>query len=85
MIEDFLKWRPCCVLILNKDFVGNKNSINCTNFYKAHKEASDWIEEHKKTELINANNWGSGNVESLTLNFLETIILKFPMNKLKKL
>ena len=73
--EDF-KVEPCCVLILNKDFV-EQNPITAAKLTKAHKEASDWIEEHKKeaAEVINANNWGSGNVESDT-KFLETYNFK---------
>lgn len=73
--EDF-KVEPCCVLILNKDFV-EQNPITAAKLTKAHKAASDWIEENKRyaAEIINANNWGSGNVES-DFSFLETYNFK---------
>lgn len=81
--EDF-KVEPCCVLILNKDFV-EQNPITAAKLTKAHKEASDWIEENKKeaAELINANNWGSGDIESDT-KFLETYNFKVSNEQTEK-
>lgn len=69
--DDDFKIEPCCVLILNKDFV-EKNPITAAKLTLAHKEASAWLEKNKKeaAEVIKANNWGSGNVEN-DLKFLE--------------
>lgn len=74
--DDDFKTEPCCVLILNKDFL-EKNPITAAKITQAHKEASYWMEEHKKeaAEIITANNWGSGNTKS-DQYFLETYNLK---------
>lgn len=74
--DDDFKTEPCCVLILNKQFV-EENPITAAKLTKAHKEASDWIEENKKeaSEIINQNNWGSGDVEK-DARFLETYNFK---------
>ena len=74
--DDDFKIEPCCVLILNKKFV-EENPITAAKLTKAHKEASDWIEENKKeaAQVINQNNWGSGNVKS-DQRFLETYNFK---------
>ena len=74
--DDDFKIEPCCVLILNKKFV-EENPITAAKLTKAHKEASDWIEENKKeaAQVINQNNWGSGNVDS-DQKFLETYNFK---------
>ena len=74
--DDDFKVEPCCVLILNKKFV-EENPITAAKLTKAHKEASDWIEENKKeaAQIINQNNWGSGNVKS-DQRFLETYNFK---------
>ena len=74
--DDDFKIEPCCVLILNKKFV-EENPITAAKLTKAHKEASDWIEENKKeaAQVINQNNWGSGNADS-DQKFLETYNFK---------
>lgn len=74
--DDDFKVEPCCVLILNKKFV-EENPITAAKLTKAHKDASDWIEDNKKEAaiLMNQNNWGSGNVES-DQKFLETYNFK---------
>lgn len=74
--DDDFKVEPCCVLILNKDFV-EQNPITAAKLTRAHKAASDWIEENKQeaSAVINANHWGSGNVES-DRQFLETYNFK---------
>ncbi|MEL3913600.1 ABC transporter substrate-binding protein [Treponema pedis] len=74
--DDDFKIEPCCILILNKDFV-EQNPITAAKITKAHKEASYWMEENKKeaAEIISANNWGSVNPE-VNQYFLETYNLK---------
>lgn len=74
--DDDFKVEPCCVLILNKDFV-EQNPITAAKLTIAHKEASDWIEDNKREAaiIINENNWGSGDVDSDTA-FLETYNFK---------
>ena len=58
--EDF-KVEPCCVLILNKKFV-EENPITAAKMTEAHRQASEWVEEHKEetADVVKANNWGSG-------------------------
>ncbi len=74
--DDDFKNEPCCVLILNKKFV-EENPITAAKLTMAHKEASDWIEDNKKeaAQLMNNNNWGSGDVES-DFKFLQTYNFK---------
>lgn len=82
--DDDFKIEPCCILILNKTFV-EENPITAAKLTKAHKEASDWIEENKKeaSKLINDNNWGSGDVEMDT-KFLETYNFKVSDDETEK-
>lgn len=68
--DDDFKIEPCCVLILNKKFV-EENPITAAKITEAHKQASDWVEDHKEetADIVKANNWGSGN-RDIDLYFL---------------
>lgn len=78
------KDEPCCVLILNKTFV-EKNPITAAKLVKSHKEASCWIEDnkHDAAELLKANSWGSGDVES-DFKFLQTYNFKVSDEQMEK-
>lgn len=59
--DDDFKIEPCCVLILNKKFV-EENPITAAKITEAHRQASEWVEDHKEetADIVKANNWGSG-------------------------
>ncbi|AFS79001.1 ABC transporter periplasmic aliphatic sulfonates-binding protein SsuA [Gottschalkia acidurici 9a] len=73
--EDF-KVEPCCVHVLNKDFV-EKNPITAKKITLATKQASYWIEENKAeaTQILFDNNWASGDFEQ-SVRMLESYDFK---------
>lgn len=82
--DDDFKTEPCCVLMVNKDFV-EKNPITAAKLTKAYIEASAWLEDNKKeaVEIISSNNWGSGDKEK-DLYFLNTYNFKISDKQTEK-